>query len=240
MEGGRSLSTNCLRHLFAETTLPYDTARFQVLLLRQATCRLSFGILQHQPQCCWPQGLCGLFVLLQRGCESLLRRINSASRPHTVPRPPRPAVRMARNEEKAQSMLNRFLAGKQEEKRGPKQRRPYLASEVTDLNEADKWRQQILREVGKKVMEIQNAGLGEHRCAQTGSTRWWRHCGGSAAMDRLCTATCTPITLSFTACCRLLPPLQQLSQASLGYPLSSSRPCSNNRCIGPQVTLSAP
>jgi pre-mRNA-splicing factor ISY1 len=31
------------------------------------------------------------------------------------------------------------------------------------LNEADKWRQQILREVGKKVMEIQNAALGEHR-----------------------------------------------------------------------------
>ncbi|KIZ04778.1 putative Pre-mRNA-splicing factor ISY1 like protein [Monoraphidium neglectum] len=70
---------------------------------------------------------------------------------------------MARNQEKAQSMLNRFLAGKEAEKRGPKQRRPYLASEVTDLNEADKWRQQILREIGKKVMEIQNTGLGEHR-----------------------------------------------------------------------------
>jgi pre-mRNA-splicing factor ISY1 len=71
---------------------------------------------------------------------------------------------MARNEEKAQSMLNRFLAAKQEEKRGPKQRRPYLASECSDLNEADRWRQQILREIGRKVMEIQNAGLGEHRC----------------------------------------------------------------------------
>ena len=71
---------------------------------------------------------------------------------------------MARNEEKAQSMLNRFLAAKQEDKRGPKARRPYLATECTDLNEADKWRQQILREIGKKVMEIQNAGLGEHRC----------------------------------------------------------------------------
>jgi hypothetical protein len=58
---------------------------------------------------------------------------------------------------------NRYLAGKQEEKRGPKQKRPYLASECRDLNEADKWRQQILREIGKKVMEIQNAGLGEHR-----------------------------------------------------------------------------
>ena len=30
-------------------------------------------------------------------------------------------------------------------------------------SQADKWRQQILREVGKKVLDIQNAGLGEHR-----------------------------------------------------------------------------
>ena len=72
---------------------------------------------------------------------------------------------MARNAEKAQSTLNRYLAHKQELKTGPKQKRPYLASECRDLNEADKWRQHILREVGKKVMEIQNAGLGEHRCA---------------------------------------------------------------------------
>lgn len=70
---------------------------------------------------------------------------------------------MARNEEKAQAMLNRFLAAKQEEKRGPKAKRPYLASECHDLNDCDRWRQQILREIGKKVMEIQNAGLGEHR-----------------------------------------------------------------------------
>eukprot|EP01018_Ginkgo_biloba_P006642 Gb_22077 [translate_table: standard] len=70
---------------------------------------------------------------------------------------------MARNEEKAQSMLNRFLAFKNEEKKKPKERRPYLASECRDLSEADKWRQQIIREIGRKVMEIQNPGLGEHR-----------------------------------------------------------------------------
>ncbi|KAK9836708.1 hypothetical protein WJX74_006476 [Apatococcus lobatus] len=70
---------------------------------------------------------------------------------------------MARNQEKAQSMLNRFLAAKTEEERGPKQKRPYLATECHDVNEADRWRQQILREIGRKVMEIQNAGLGEHR-----------------------------------------------------------------------------
>lgn len=60
-------------------------------------------------------------------------------------------------------MLNRFLKGKQDEAKGPKAKRPYLATECRDLNEADKWRQQILREVGRKVMQIQNAGLGDHR-----------------------------------------------------------------------------
>lgn len=59
-------------------------------------------------------------------------------------------------------MLNRFLASKQGDDQKPK-RRPYLATECHDLNEADKWRQDILREIGRKVMEIQNAGLGEHR-----------------------------------------------------------------------------
>lgn len=70
---------------------------------------------------------------------------------------------MARNEEKAQSMLNRFIAMKNEEKKKPKERRPFLASECRDLAEADKWRQQILREIGQKVGEIQNQGLGDHR-----------------------------------------------------------------------------
>lgn len=70
---------------------------------------------------------------------------------------------MARNEEKAQSMLNRFITMKESEKKKPKERRPYLASECRDLADADKWRQQIMREIGRKVAEIQNEGLGEHR-----------------------------------------------------------------------------
>lgn len=60
-------------------------------------------------------------------------------------------------------MLNRFLAFKNEEKKKPNEKRPYLASECRDLAEADKWRLQILREIGRKVMDIQNPGLGEHR-----------------------------------------------------------------------------
>lgn len=70
---------------------------------------------------------------------------------------------MARNEEKAQSMLSRFLAAKNDEKKKPKEKRPFLASECRDLADADKWRQQIIREIGRKVMDIQNPGLGEHR-----------------------------------------------------------------------------
>ncbi|CAA7053027.1 unnamed protein product [Microthlaspi erraticum] len=70
---------------------------------------------------------------------------------------------MARNEEKAQSMLNRFVTMKESENKKPRERRPYLASECRDLSEADRWRQQILREIGKKVQDIQNEGLDEHR-----------------------------------------------------------------------------
>ena len=60
-------------------------------------------------------------------------------------------------------MLNRFLSSKADKETGGRKRRPYLASECRDLNEADKWRSEILRDIGKKVMEIQNAALGEHR-----------------------------------------------------------------------------
>ncbi|KAK0607601.1 hypothetical protein LWI29_017264 [Acer saccharum] len=70
---------------------------------------------------------------------------------------------MARIEEKAQSMLNRFIILKAEEKKKPRERRPYLASECCRLAEVDKWRQQIKREIGRKVTEIQNEGLREHR-----------------------------------------------------------------------------
>ncbi|KAJ4950271.1 hypothetical protein NE237_027103 [Protea cynaroides] len=42
-----------------------------------------------------------------------------------------------------------------------RQRRPFLASECRDLAEADRWRQQIMREIGRKVADIQNEGLDE-------------------------------------------------------------------------------
>jgi Isy1-like splicing family len=62
-------------------------------------------------------------------------------------------------------MMNRYLKGKQDEQTGPRKLRPFLASECSDLQEADKWHHQIIREISRKVYEIQNAGLGEHRFA---------------------------------------------------------------------------
>lgn len=47
--------------------------------------------------------------------------------------------------------------------RKEQERRPYLASECRDLRKAEKWRMQIIREIAKKVAQIQNAGLGEFR-----------------------------------------------------------------------------
>ncbi|KAF9612055.1 hypothetical protein IFM89_037974 [Coptis chinensis] len=60
-------------------------------------------------------------------------------------------------------MLNRYITAKNEENKKPKECRPFLASECRDLSNVDKWRQQIMREIGRKVADIQNKGLGEHR-----------------------------------------------------------------------------
>eukprot|EP00298_Acanthocystis_sp_HF-20_P027805 c6117_g1_i1.p1 GENE.c6117_g1_i1~~c6117_g1_i1.p1 ORF type:complete len:276 (-),score=118.06 c6117_g1_i1:25-852(-) len=68
---------------------------------------------------------------------------------------------MARNEEKANAMLNRFLAMKADDAKGVKEKRPYLATLCDNLVQAEKWRMQIVKEIGKKVAIIQNPGHGE-------------------------------------------------------------------------------
>ena len=63
-----------------------------------------------------------------------------------------------------QGMFNKWTTGKQEALRGTVTRsRPFHTHAAKDLNEADRWRADVLRDVGQKVMEIQNAGLGEHK-----------------------------------------------------------------------------
>jgi pre-mRNA-splicing factor ISY1 len=78
---------------------------------------------------------------------------------------------MARNVEKAALMLNRWTSMKDDMAKGERgggglggrERRPYLASECRVLPEAERWRREVLRDISKKVAEIQNAGLGEAR-----------------------------------------------------------------------------
>jgi len=70
---------------------------------------------------------------------------------------------MARNEEKAQLMLNRWVHMKEEEFRGKKERRPFLASECDNLSDAERWRRQVIKIASKKISEIQNANLPEHK-----------------------------------------------------------------------------
>lgn len=72
--------------------------------------------------------------------------------------------RMARNSEKAMTTLARWHAMKMEEERGPKnERRPYLSTLCESIPACEKWRLQIIRDVAKKVSQIQNAGLGEFK-----------------------------------------------------------------------------
>ncbi|PNF33671.1 Pre-mRNA-splicing factor ISY1-like protein [Cryptotermes secundus] len=70
---------------------------------------------------------------------------------------------MARNAEKAMTTLARWRAAQVSDTVKERERRPYLASECHDLPKAEKWRMQIIREIAKKVAQIQNAGLGEFR-----------------------------------------------------------------------------
>ena len=72
---------------------------------------------------------------------------------------------MARNSEKAMTALSRWRDAKLAEEGldRKQQRRPYLASECHDLKDSERWRLQIIKEISKKVTQIQNAGLGEFR-----------------------------------------------------------------------------
>ncbi|XP_023561717.1 pre-mRNA-splicing factor ISY1 homolog [Octodon degus] len=65
---------------------------------------------------------------------------------------------MARNAEKAMTALARFRQAQLEEGK-VKERRPFLASECTELPKAEKWRRQIIGEISKKVAQIQNGNF---------------------------------------------------------------------------------
>ncbi|POY76019.1 hypothetical protein BMF94_0742 [Rhodotorula taiwanensis] len=71
---------------------------------------------------------------------------------------------MARNEEKAQSMLYRFREAQAAELGLVQKtdRRPRLAAQCKDLRQCERWRGEILREISRKVSKIQDAGLTDY------------------------------------------------------------------------------
>ncbi|TYJ58582.1 hypothetical protein B9479_000792 [Cryptococcus floricola] len=74
---------------------------------------------------------------------------------------------MARNSEKAQSMLYRFREqqaidmGLGTRQKGD--RRPRMTSTCTNLREAERWRGDIMRDIGRKVSKIQDASLTDYQ-----------------------------------------------------------------------------
>jgi len=71
---------------------------------------------------------------------------------------------MARNEEKAQSMLYRFREAQAAELGlGTRSdRRPRMASACKSLRDCERWRGEILREISRKVAKIQDSGLTDY------------------------------------------------------------------------------
>ncbi|AFZ79863.1 hypothetical protein BEWA_027120 [Theileria equi strain WA] len=71
---------------------------------------------------------------------------------------------MARNSEKANAMLNKWLRIKSglELQEKNVSRRPRHTSEVEDLKEAQHWRNLIVKDIMLSISRIQNASLGEH------------------------------------------------------------------------------
>ncbi|KIY64096.1 Isy1-like splicing factor [Cylindrobasidium torrendii FP15055 ss-10] len=71
---------------------------------------------------------------------------------------------MARNEEKAQSMLYRFREAQAGELglATRSDRRPRMASGCKSIRDCERWRGEILREISRKVSKIQDAGLSDY------------------------------------------------------------------------------
>ncbi|KAJ2691852.1 NineTeen Complex (NTC) component, partial [Coemansia sp. RSA 1285] len=69
----------------------------------------------------------------------------------------------ARNQEKAQSMLYRFREAQSLESglRKPKERRPHLASLVDTLDDAEKWRRDVIRDITRSVSKTHDLSLPE-------------------------------------------------------------------------------
>lgn len=70
---------------------------------------------------------------------------------------------MARNEEKALTLFNKWDTFKRDFHKDANNRRPLVASDCNSLGDAEKWRRDLIKDVTKKIAAIHNATLGEHR-----------------------------------------------------------------------------
>mmetsp|Transcript_9569 Transcript_9569/g.16192 ORF Transcript_9569/g.16192 Transcript_9569/m.16192 type:complete len:313 (+) Transcript_9569:33-971(+) len=71
---------------------------------------------------------------------------------------------MARNQEKANSMLNRWYAMKNPQILGNSmKRRPRFVAKCSSLKECEQWRMQVIKEIQKQIAVIQNPTLNEDR-----------------------------------------------------------------------------
>ncbi|XP_026190037.1 pre-mRNA-splicing factor ISY1 homolog [Cyclospora cayetanensis] len=72
---------------------------------------------------------------------------------------------MARNAERANAVLNKWLAVKNAVLKGGQQKAlgPCIPEECDDIERATQWRSQLVREIGRGISMIQDASLGEHR-----------------------------------------------------------------------------
>ncbi|ELP93205.1 pre-mRNA-splicing factor ISY1, putative [Entamoeba invadens IP1] len=69
---------------------------------------------------------------------------------------------MARNQEKAQSMLNRWKLMQSGTFVDNRQTKPKAPNMCKTLQEAKFWRQMVVKDMTQKIGEIQNAGIGEN------------------------------------------------------------------------------
>lgn len=67
---------------------------------------------------------------------------------------------MARNEEKAMNLFNKWQTYKTEFHSKSSNRRPLVASECDSAGDAEKFRREIIRDLTKKTALIANASLG--------------------------------------------------------------------------------
>jgi len=71
---------------------------------------------------------------------------------------------MARNAEKAMTALARWRKFKIEEEHPElKEKRPQNPQDVTNPRKAERWRRDVIKEIGKLIAQIQNPGLGEFK-----------------------------------------------------------------------------